>query len=67
MATNRIRVARVEGEFLIDKSGNANGRGAYVCFGCVDTAVKKRAFNRSFKTELPKSIYDELLALVDKK
>jgi len=65
LATNRIRVGRqvlLDGshKFFIDESGKGNGRGAYVCQACVPDAIKKRAFNRSFKGNVPQEIYDEL-------
>jgi len=63
VASNRIRVARIDGKYIIDHKGNANGRGAYLCHACIDTAIKKRALNRSFKTNLPQEIYDELGAM----
>ena len=60
----RIRVARHKKDgsyaYIIDKTGNANGRGAYICFSCVDVAIKKRALNRTFKGQVPQEIYDEL-------
>jgi len=52
-----IRVARVNGEFKIDKT---NGRGAYVCPECVEKCIKTRALNRSFKTQVPQDVYDKL-------
>ena len=56
-----IRVARERDgngfRYFIDKEGNANGRGAYICKGCVGKAVKTRALNRSFKTNVGDNIY----------
>ncbi|MCL2586854.1 MAG: YlxR family protein [Firmicutes bacterium] len=62
LASTRIRVARIDGQFIVDKVGNANGRGAYVCIPCVPEAVKRKAFNRSFKSPVPQEVYDSLLA-----
>lgn len=46
-----FRVAFYEDKISLDKSGRANGRGAYLCKNkkCVDAAFKKKAFNRAFK------------------
>ena len=58
-----VRVVRTpDGNVVLDATGKAAGRGAYVCADgeCMRTAVKKRAFNRAFKTQLDKSVYDEL-------
>ena len=65
VASNRIRVARVDGEFFVDRVGNMNGRGAYVCVSCIPSAIKKKSLNRSFKTNVPPNIYEELLALTE--
>lgn len=46
-----FRVAFYEDKISLDKSGRANGRGAYLCKNkkCVDAAFKKKAFHRAFK------------------
>ncbi|MCL2756167.1 MAG: YlxR family protein [Firmicutes bacterium] len=69
LATTRIRIARIKSadgsyNYSIDKSGNANGRGAYVCPTCIDQCIKKRALNRTFKGNVPQEIYSELLNFV---
>ena len=60
LANTRIRIARLDGQFLVDHAGNQNGRGAYVCYPCIPTVIKKKALNRSFRTNVPQEIYDEL-------
>ena len=57
------RVVRYGGEFRIDESGNADGRGAYVCktADCMDNMVKRRALNRTFKGNVPDEIYEEMV------
>jgi predicted RNA-binding protein YlxR (DUF448 family) len=50
-----IRVALVRGgEVVVDPSGSAPGRGAYVHLdvGCVEAAVRSRAFDRALRTGL---------------
>jgi hypothetical protein len=50
-----LRVVRVrEGEAAVDPSGSAPGRGAYVHRdeGCVEAAVRSRAFARALRTGL---------------
>ena len=44
-------MAFYEDKISLDKSGRANGRGAYLCKNkkCVDEAFKKKAFHRAFK------------------
>jgi len=55
-----IRVARIEGKFYINK---IDGRGCYLCPTCIDKAIKTRALNRSFKTNVGNEIYIELAKL----
>ena len=59
--TGLLRIARIDGKFSLDEKGNANGRGCYLCKGCVDKAIKTKALNRSFKSNVNNEIY-ELLA-----
>ncbi len=47
------RVSLSEMALVIDTAQSAPGRGAYLCgAGCVKAAVKKRAFQRAFRTKL---------------
>jgi len=55
-----IRVARIEGNYMIDTKGNANGRGCHICPKCVPQAIKAKSLNRSYKTRVPDEIYDIL-------
>lgn len=57
-----------EGEFLIDATGRQNGRGAYVCVNteCLHKAVKSKGLERSFKTPIPKDVYDLLAKEMEK-
>jgi len=52
------------GEFVIDETGKAAGRGAYICKGegCVKALVKGRGLDRSFKGKVPVEIYEEIAA-----
>jgi len=65
-ASERIRIAREKKpdggyKYFVDRVGNANGRGCYLCSSCIDTAIKKKAINRSFKAQVCQEIYDELI------
>lgn len=58
-----IRVLRTpEDEFTIDSTGKKNGRGAYICHSheCLEKAIKSKGLDRSFKTSIPKEVYDKL-------
>ena len=54
------------GAVSIDQDGKAQGRGAYICpsLECLAKAGKKRLINRTLKTAVGESIYDELEQLI---
>ena len=63
-----IRVVRSpEGAISLDFRGKAPGRGAYLCpdAACLKRAIKAKALNRAFETEIPQEIYDDLLASME--
>ena len=62
-----LRVVRTpEGNFVIDSTGKANGRGAYICKNetCAAETKKRRKLDKSFKTALPAEIYDKIIEAV---
>ena len=57
------RVVRTpEGNVVVDPSGRANGRGAYLCLktACLDKAIKSRALDRALETKVETDVYDVL-------
>ena len=59
-----IRVVRTPaGEVLLDPTGKAAGRGAYLCTDpdCMKKCVKNRLLNKSFKTMISEEAYANLL------
>ena len=62
-----IRVVRTpEGKVIVDESGKANGRGAYLkkSIETFEKAQKSKILNRKLEVEIPESIYEELKKLV---
>ena len=58
-----IRVLKTsEDEIVLDATGRKNGRGAYLCpsMYCFKKAVKNKGLERSFKTAIPKEVYETL-------
>ena len=58
-----IRVVRSpEGNISLDFKGKASGRGAYVCPEpqCLKKAIKAKALERAFSTQIPPEIYESL-------
>lgn len=57
------RVVRTpEGNVVVDRTGRANGRGAYICLktACLDKAVKSRALERALETQIGQEVYETL-------
>ena len=58
-----IRVVRSpEGEISLDFKGKATGRGAYICPApaCLKQAIKAKALERAFSTQIPEAVYEKL-------
>ena len=51
-----------DGNVCVDSTHKMNGRGMYICNceECVNKAIKTRAINRSFKTNIENQVYEEL-------
>ena len=66
---NRL-VKTATGNIFLDKSGKANGRGAYICNceSCINMLQKQKVLNRAFKCEIPADIYKIICEeLIDKR
>lgn len=59
-----IRIAKIDGEFVLDKLHKLGGRGAYICnnSNCLNIVIKKHLLNKAFKTNVNSSIYEELIS-----
>lgn len=58
-----IRIVKnKENQISIDKTGKANGRGAYICdnIECIEKAIKTKRLERSFETQISSEIYEQL-------
>ena len=58
-----IRVIKTpEDEILLDLSGRANGRGAYICNSadCLKKAVKNKGLERSLKSSIPADVLERM-------
>lgn len=58
----RIVKSSSHSDFFIDLSGKASGRGAYICnnINCFEKAFKNKGLERSFKSPIPKHIYENI-------
>lgn len=60
-----VRVVRnPEGTVLLDSTGRANGRGAYLCrkSACLEKAIKSRALERALEAKIETQTYETLRA-----
>ena len=63
-----LRISRIEGEYILDKTHKLGGRGAYVCNNtdCIEKMMNKRLLNRAFKTNINMSVYESLKEQINK-
>ena len=62
-----IRIVRTpEGSVIVDETGKANGRGAYIKLSLetIEKAEKSKILNKKLEVEVPTSIYEELKSKV---
>ena len=62
-----IRIVRTpEGNVIIDESGKANGRGAYLKkdLEVITKARKSKILNRVLEVEVPDALFDELVDML---
>ena len=63
-----IRIVRTpEKKVVVDETGKANGRGAYVkkSIEAIDLAQKKKILNRALNVDVEDAVYEELRKLVN--
>ena len=55
-------VKQNDGKIFVDKTGKANGRGAYICnsVDCLEKAIKLKRLEKKFETKIDDEIYEDL-------
>lgn len=65
-----IRIVKdKDGNISIDRTGRANGRGAYICdnIECLEQAIKSKRIEKSFEMKIDEKIYEDLRGvMIDK-
>ncbi len=53
-------------EIIIDKTGRAEGRGAYICndIDCLNKAIKNKKIEKTFKMKIENEIYENLRGVI---
>lgn len=62
-----IRIVKdKDGNISIDKTGKANGRGAYICdnIECLEKAIKSKRLERTFEKGIDSEIYENLRGVI---
>ncbi len=62
-----IRIVKnKESQIFIDRTGKANGRGAYICDNveCLEKAIKTKRLERTFETKISEEIYENLRGVI---
>ena len=62
-----IRIVKQnDGKIFIDKTGKANGRGAYICnnIECLEKAIKSKRLENNFETKIDNEIYETLRGVI---
>lgn len=62
-----IRIVKdKDGNISIDKTGKANGRGAYICNNveCLEKAIKSKRLARAFEKSIDSEIYENLRGVI---
>jgi len=61
-----IRIARIDGKYIIDHKGNSGGRGCHIDPNCIEKAIKNKALHKSFKGNVPQETYEALAKHMEK-
>ena len=62
-----IRIVKQNDEkIFIDKTGKANGRGAYICnnIECLEKAIKSKRLEKAFEQKIDNEIYESLRGVI---
>ena len=61
-----IRVVRTENGVIIDETGKANGRGAYLKkdIDVINKAEKTKVLEKHLEVSIPSEIYEELRSMI---
>ena len=59
-------VKNKEGKISLDRTGKANGRGAYLCdsIECLEKAIKAKRLEHTFEMKIENEIYEELRGVI---
>ena len=58
-----IRIVKFNDSITLDKTGKANGRGAYICADvkCIEKLKKQKLLNKTFSCQVNDEVYDKIV------
>ena len=62
-----VRVVKnKDGEIFIDRTGKADGRGAYICdsIECLEKIIKSKRLERVLEVQIPEEVYNNLRGVI---
>ena len=59
-------VKNKDGEIFIDRTGKADGRGAYICdqIECLDKVIKSKRLEKVLEMQIPEEVYNNLRGVI---
>ena len=59
-------VKNKEGEIFIDRTGKADGRGAYICDSveCLEKLIKSKRLEKVFESKISEEVYSNLRGVI---
>lgn len=59
-------VKNKDGEIFIDRTGKADGRGAYICdqIECLDKVIKSKRLEKVLEIQIPEEVYNNLRGVI---
>lgn len=59
-------VKNKDGKIFIDRTGKADGRGAYICdsIECLEKVIKSKRLERVLETQIPEEVYNNLRGVI---
>ena len=59
-------VKNKDGEIFIDRTGKADGRGAYICdsIECLEKVIKSKRLEKVLEVKIPEEVYNNLRGVI---
>ena len=59
-------VKNKDGEIFIDRTGKADGRGAYICdyIECLEKIIKSKRLEKVLEVKIPEEVYNNLRGVI---